>query len=413
MTVRGAIVIVLAAASIALGALTHLVAPLAIGLMLAAGTLVAWTVALSMRHAVAHGALRAAHRAQPSQPAWGTTVAITVAIDGRSLPRPLRLLTNATAHEEVHAHLAGYRGTVSVPARAGGWQTTYHVAPTELGTWPLGNLRLRFEDPLGLIAVSADFADDTHLIVVPRILAGPAQGTPPASPAALLAAGRTRGARGAEMDDSLLREYAPGDDVRRVHWPSSARRRTLMVRTEESAPIVRATVCVAGELLGTTTPPVRRRGAAPASAQWRARAHWPTDLVATLDNALRGHGREVSTIVCSQPLPPQPLETTNVGAALADLPDLTSFAWRAQLEQALGSVHGDQVFVVIPAPDAELLQALRLAANDARGARREAIICGPAPAEAIAQLVECGWVVHPSEVGSSDITALVTSAVRS
>ena len=61
---------------------------------------------------------------------------------------------------------------------------------------------------------------------------------PVKAPAHLGATARTgerpdgRGEAGAEVNG--LREYAPGDPVRRIHWPSSLRRDTLVVREVRS-----------------------------------------------------------------------------------------------------------------------------------------------------------------------------------
>ena len=43
----------------------------------------------------------------------------------------------------------------------------------------------------------------------------------------------------AHLDDTTLREYAPGDDLRRVHWRSLARTNTLLTRAEEPEPLHR------------------------------------------------------------------------------------------------------------------------------------------------------------------------------
>src|SRR5660398_187030 len=43
------------------------------------------------------------------------------------------------------------------------------------------------------------------------------------------------GARSPSPDDAALRDYREGDDMRRVHWPSSARKGTMLVRSDERA----------------------------------------------------------------------------------------------------------------------------------------------------------------------------------
>jgi uncharacterized protein (DUF58 family) len=43
------------------------------------------------------------------------------------------------------------------------------------------------------------------------------------------------GARTPSPDDAALRDYREGDDLRRVHWKSSARRGTMLVRSDERA----------------------------------------------------------------------------------------------------------------------------------------------------------------------------------
>ncbi len=58
-------------------------------------------------------------------------------------------------------------------------------------------------------------------------------GRPVAAPAGAAAIGRGRSLGVAGEQDSAVREYAPGDDVRRVHWRSTAHHGGLMVRQEE------------------------------------------------------------------------------------------------------------------------------------------------------------------------------------
>ncbi|MEU8436770.1 DUF58 domain-containing protein [Streptomyces sp. NPDC029216] len=105
------------------------------------------------------------------------------------------------------------------------------LATENHGVIVLGPSVLRVRDPLALFGRDSRAGGTRTLRVLPRILPVPGPG-----------AGRTRSAQvtgralapreGSEFH--ALREYRPGDDVRRVHWASSARTATLLVRQDTS-----------------------------------------------------------------------------------------------------------------------------------------------------------------------------------
>ena len=100
--------------------------------------------------------------------------------------------------------------------------------PTESrGIFPVGPLTIRRGDPLGLLLRGADESDRARLIVHPathRVNPFPSgvnrdlDGTPSGE------------SSDAGIAFSGLREYVPGDDLRMIHWRSSARAGELMVR---------------------------------------------------------------------------------------------------------------------------------------------------------------------------------------
>lgn len=106
------------------------------------------------------------------------------------------------------------------------------IVPSARGRHRLGPVRLTATDPFGLIraTVLIDRTDD--LVVIPRLepLGGPAR-----SPGASVGgrSGTRRVSRGVE-DFSSMREYRQGDDLRRIHWPSVARRGELMIRQDDN-----------------------------------------------------------------------------------------------------------------------------------------------------------------------------------
>lgn len=127
-------------------------------------------------------------------------------------------------------------------------EVTYRVRSDLRGRYPLGPLQLRLTDPFGLVELNRSFTAFDVMTVLPRIEPLPA--TALGGDAAGFGEGGRRSTAITGEDDVIPRDYRHGDDVRRVHWRSTARRGSLMVRREEQPRQDRCTV-----LLDT-----RRRG---------------------------------------------------------------------------------------------------------------------------------------------------------
>src|SRR5690606_19752568 len=120
----------------------------------------------------------------------------------------------------------------------------YSLTPTRRGRWPPGPPLTTRTGVFGLVRAPQPPRSATHLP------GWPPTGRPPVGPRA---AGEgdhpAPGARLQSTDDSVLREYVAGDDPRRVHWASAARRGQLMVRADESAGVRPVTVLLDRSLL--------------------------------------------------------------------------------------------------------------------------------------------------------------------
>ncbi|HRW19119.1 MAG TPA: DUF58 domain-containing protein [Dermatophilaceae bacterium] len=116
----------------------------------------------------------------------------------------------------------------------------YAVRPPARGRWLLGPLTVQLRDPFGLTTRFVDVGDPTELVVLPRVW--PLGGARPR--------GTGVGAEGEipfmvalhGEDDQSIREYRDGDDLRRIHWPATARVGELMVRQEDRPARRRAVV---------------------------------------------------------------------------------------------------------------------------------------------------------------------------
>ncbi|CAG6395754.1 putative membrane protein [Actinacidiphila cocklensis] len=119
-------------------------------------------------------------------------------------------------------------------------EVSYRVRSDLRGRYPLGPLQLRLTDPFGMCELTRSFSTFDTLTVVPRVeplppvrLAGEANG---------YGESRTRALAFAGEDDVIPRGYRHGDDLRRVHWRSTAKYGELMVRREEQPHRARCTV---------------------------------------------------------------------------------------------------------------------------------------------------------------------------
>jgi len=141
---------------------------------------------------------------------------------------------------------------------------TYTLQTQVRGRYEIGPLRLQLSDPFGLYQLDRAFTATDPLVVVPRtwpLSGGPAGGHWGGSGEAVHGTAAASGEH-----DVAIREYRHGDDLRRVHWRSTARRGELMVRRDEQPRQMRATV-----LLDTRREGHRGEGVA-SSFEWAVSA---------------------------------------------------------------------------------------------------------------------------------------------
>lgn len=116
---------------------------------------------------------------------------------------------------------------------APGAETTlrYLVRTEHRGRYPLGPMHVRVADPMGMVDLDQTLPTTASILVTPRT--EPLPQIPLTGRWAGAGDNRTRDLLGGGSPDVTIREYRLGDDLRRIHWPSSARVDELMVRREE------------------------------------------------------------------------------------------------------------------------------------------------------------------------------------
>jgi uncharacterized protein (DUF58 family) len=192
----------------------------AVGLVLASLAALVWTRLLARP-------LRLHRSVDRDRPTEGDDVVVRVELeaDGGVLPGSVLL------HDP-----AGGLGErdVTVPRDGKRLRTAYRVSRVPRGRYRFTDAEVAIEDPFGLARREQPLPDTGTLLVYPRL----------AKLASLFSerglrshgGGRVLLRRTAGFELHSVREYQSGESLRRVHWPSTARRRQLMVKELEDAP---------------------------------------------------------------------------------------------------------------------------------------------------------------------------------
>ena len=174
--------------------------------------------------------LKITREVAPAKVPRGSAAVATVRVTntGRRATRPLAA-TDSCGATTVRVDLPGL-------ARGASRFVSYRLATGRRGEFGIGPLVLHTADPLGLFRRVRLYGEPATLLVRPRTVPLPA-----------LASGRTASIEGPASDTApsgtvtfhALREYVMGDDLRHVHWRTTARTGTLMVRqlVDSSLPV--------------------------------------------------------------------------------------------------------------------------------------------------------------------------------
>jgi uncharacterized protein (DUF58 family) len=195
-----------------------------------------------------------------------------------------RLPTGTLLLEDRLPYALGSRPRL-VLERLGGQRAStvaYTVRAEVRGKYEVGPLVVRLTDPFGLCELSRSFTTVAHMTVVPQMVALPSVRL--AGEYAGSGDSRARSVAVHGEDDIATREYRNGDDLRRVHWRSTARTGELMVRREEQPWESKATIVLDTRRAG-------HRGEGPTSS-----FEWAVSAAASVAVHLRHNGYKIRLV---------------------------------------------------------------------------------------------------------------------
>jgi len=207
----------------ALAALSYVIGYEVLAVFAAAGTVLVIVAALSV---IRPPGANLERTIEPTQVTRGETANVTLGRRNRS-PVPAAPLE---AIDRIGHLTVEVRIPLAPPGS--GSDASYRFVTTRRGQLQIGPARLLRRDPWGLFQRTREVGGVGELLVYPRVL-------PMAAPEIVTRLGRDASAADVAAGSDrfhTLREYVPGDELRKVHWPSSARTGTMMVKQMVDAP---------------------------------------------------------------------------------------------------------------------------------------------------------------------------------
>jgi len=253
----------------------------------------------------------------------------------------------------------------------------YEIAGGARGRYTVGPLLVNARDPFGLAQRSWQVAEPEELLVYPPIERLPSHAIHGHQPLTV----------GDEFD--TMREYVRGDDLRRIHWPSTAHRQRLMVRQHEQSRVGKA--CVFLDVRGCA-----HAGSGPGSTVEKA-----IGVAASLVAHLAARGFQTRLVTEADQGSPRAQDVPRLMERLAELQPsaMTSIA------PAFGRVcDGERLLIaVVRPPPSDLATSIdvRALARAGRGGRgRIAVVVADGPGDGRAHeltriLAGAGWRAAP------------------
>jgi uncharacterized protein (DUF58 family) len=175
-------------------------------------------VALAVPFLAGRTSVRVDLRLQPERVTAGESVAASIAVTNLASRRMLPTLLEVAVGPALHRYAVPSLGAAG--RRGDSSEENLTIRTERRGVIPVGPVVTRRGDPLGLCSIDVHWTGVTEIIVRPPMVGLEALG-----------AGLLRDLEGVSTDAlsqsdlafHALREYAPGDDLRHVHWRSSAK----------------------------------------------------------------------------------------------------------------------------------------------------------------------------------------------